>query len=118
VVRALRTPAGHLTLRCCEDVQASHSTCVAREFDFESDVRFACAAHSHSVPPPARFSGVPATAPRGRLRVPTRDMSSEDIDRCARWVHVRWGHCGLEETNRRLSLGVFSDAMKSKANVG
>ena len=54
-----------------------------------------------------------AVAPRGRLRLPLKDLSPEQIDNYARWVHVRWGHCGMAETNRRLSLGVRRECGQS-----
>ena len=112
VVRTVRSPAGHMTLRCYKSTP-SHFGRVSHEWDFESDTSFACAGRDLPVPDPVTFSGVPAVAPRGRLRVPIRDLSPDEIDKCARWVHVRWGHCGMEETNRRLSLGVFSPEMAS-----
>ena len=76
-----------------------------------SDVAGACAARGLPVPSPVKFSGAPATPPRGSLRVPIKDLSPEKIEQHARWVHIRWGHCGMAETNRRISLGVFSDEM-------
>ena len=111
VIRTRRSSAGHLTLHCYKSNSTSLSPSGDAEYDFASDVQSAYASHSTSAPIPVSFSGVKAAAPRGRLRIPIKDLTAEEIDNYARWVHVRWGHCGMAETNRRLSLGVFSTEM-------